>query len=252
MRLESLEEDVATRLRPLTDATGWPHLGAVLLAENVIEDDWFDDAMLAAVAAEARVAAGDGCALLEALLRKRTLARLRALTADERPHVPDVGWTHFQGIGRTWEAADPDPDLGTLPGEGRPVARVGDRIRVRRRGGSPAWVTFPAPSTPDEVVCELGLAWAPGPVFRAEIAIGATAHIPTLFDGLYWPPTADWRARRSGEKRAEEPWGVTRRMDNGLPARPELIVEVLVVVEATFVGASVFNGAARPYLASIP
>jgi hypothetical protein len=250
-------------------------------AWNVDADAWYGSDELDRIrnAFDAPGARLDGRAFLEAMVR--ALKGLREVTAAEAAHLPAAAVNHraWRWFGSRYDLA-PDSAMvhGGLPGEPPCAPAAGDRFDVlpRRLHGPGAprgvraatWLTFdtaaePVPKGPDEVSRRLGLTVCPddGPLVRIEVRVdelqeaGTVLALPTVFDGIYpASPTADWRARPAAEQRPDEPWGLTRDLEEGGSALPEVLAELdsTRTRHAECLGTPCRKWGDRPYLGGAP
>ena len=273
MHLHDLKEPHSARLSRAADPAAWTAslcdvAHAAWIAWNVREDAWYGPEELEKIRAEVDAAPDrmDGPELLMHIAGE--LRSLRALTVEERPHLPSEAINHV-AASEFFDRYDLAPGSalteGTLPAEIASSWSPGDTFKILPKKPRYAWLTFdtggrPVPRDPDEISRHLGLDWkaAKGVVVRVQVPLGklvtdgVIATIPTVFTSLACsaPIKPDWRARPSREHRDGEPWGMARDMLMDGPALPEVIMNIADAgeMEAECMGALVTDWSERHYL----
>ncbi|WP_438003785.1 hypothetical protein WME89_33665 [Sorangium sp. So ce321] len=270
MPLDDLPPSYSARLCGAKDPEAWrAHCAdgraVAWVAWNVVHDAWCGAEELAKIQVAIDDAPLDKLGPELLLQIAPRLKGLRALSTEERGHLPRRAVTH---VAENWlgdSYVHRGLSVGTRKGEARSTLREGDVLRVapRRDRSSFRWLTFeasaPVPIVPDEVVQQLGLDWKPsdGVVLRIDVPLGtlldtgAEVNIPTVFNGLGAPVKANWRARPLAEHRADEPWGMARDMRLGTSALPEVLANIMNSVEmrATCLGPLQEDWSDPPFLA---
>lgn len=120
---------------------------------------------------------------------------------------------------------------GDIMNENHPIPKFKCKSPLKIKNGKPEalfiWVTFEPnghtfKNNPNEVAHELGLAHFEGNVYMYRIllvTIPNKTYIPSCLDARLYEA---WALPPDGHK---QPWGLTRFLSNGLPAKPELLTK---------------------------